>query len=196
MATCGSCGGVVTDDAKFCDNCGAAVNATAAPDSTVATPAPSPPPATTAPVMPTAIPVTKFCGKCGNGLVETAVVCPACGSAVSSVNPPSNKSKTVAVVLACFLTGWTWLYTYKVNARKFWIFFALGVVSVALDIVGFVTIANHTTCIYGTNICGTTPNNGSTYLAIGGLVSFALWMWAIIDTATKSQEWYSQYPGN
>ncbi len=31
------------------------------------------------------------------------------------------KDKSVAVILAVFLSFWTWLYTYSLNSKKFWI---------------------------------------------------------------------------
>ena len=33
----------------------------------------------------------------------------------------SEKSKTVAIVLAVFFGCWSWLYTYRENAWKFWV---------------------------------------------------------------------------
>lgn len=38
-----------------------------------------------------------------------------------------QKSKTVCVLLAVFLSFWTWLYTYKYDAWKFWLGLALSV---------------------------------------------------------------------
>ncbi len=68
-----------------------------------------------------------FCFACGNQLVETAVICPKCGSpkavlpkyqANGSTAP--GKSKTAAVLLAVFLGIWTWAYSYKLDKGKFW----------------------------------------------------------------------------
>ena len=102
----------------------------------------------------------KFCQACGNPLVVTASTCPRCGTSQGS-----PRSKGVAILLAVFLGGWTWLYTYKRDAKKFWTGFALAVVGAVLAIV-----------------------------FIGYLFFLAIWIWAIVDTATKSDGWYQQYP--
>ena len=46
--------------------------------------------------------------------------------------PIIPKQKTTAVLLAVFLTFWTWIYTYKVDAWKFWLNFALSILSLGL----------------------------------------------------------------
>jgi len=112
-----------------------------------------------------------------------------------SAGSSTPKSKTTAVVLAVFLFGWSWLYTYKVNAKKFWAFFVLGAIILVLYIVGLSVFFKNTTCISGTNTCFTTPNSSGTYFAFAGLMSFGLWVWAIVDNATKSLDWYQNYPG-
>lgn len=71
--------------------------------------------------------VAKYCGACGNGLVATAVVCPNCGapqpSSTSSFGTGvgAPKTKTTAILLAIFLSFWTWIYTYKKDMWKFWV---------------------------------------------------------------------------
>ena len=42
------------------------------------------------------------------------------------------KSKTAAVLLAVFLTFWTWCYTYKRDAWKFWLNLVLSVVTLGI----------------------------------------------------------------
>src|SRR4051794_31413280 len=49
--------------------------------------------------------------------------------------PMPGKSKTTAVLLAVFLSFWTWCYTYKTNTAKFWTGLALCIISVPLDLV-------------------------------------------------------------
>jgi len=82
-----------------------------------------------APAAPAAPPVTSFCKGCGTGLVATAITCPQCGTPVRSQNP---KSKSTAVLLAVFLSFWTWCYTYKRDAWKFWLNLVLGVLTVGI----------------------------------------------------------------
>lgn len=75
----------------------------------------------------------KYCSSCGNVILKEAEICPKCGVRVNaaSLQHTVSKDKTVAVVLAVFLGLWTWLYTYKLDAWKFWLnlglcFFTLG----------------------------------------------------------------------
>jgi hypothetical protein len=73
-----------------------------------------------------------FCPSCGEAIKTKAVICVHCGVAVSSqapLSPLSPKSKTTAVLLAVFLGFWTWCYTYKRDAWKFWVNLGLTVVS-------------------------------------------------------------------
>jgi hypothetical protein len=75
------------------------------------------------------------------------------------------KSKSVAVVLAVLLAFWTWLYTYKVDAGKFWAGLGLTIVGIFLSIMW-----------------------------IGLPISLAVWLWAVLDTVSKSRDWYAWYP--
>ena len=79
---------------------------------------------------------------------------------------PTERSKTVAVVLAVVLAFWTWLYTYRADAAKFWAGLALTVAGIVL-------------CV----------------LYVGLPMLLAVWVWAVVDTASKKRSWYAQYPG-
>ena len=136
----------------------------------------------------------KFCSACGNELLSTAVVCPKCGSPTSLYSPSTSqrgKSKTTAVVLAVFLGIWSWLYTYDVNKRKFWI--ALGVYAV-LTGLSFMPDAYF---MYRRGL-GLYPETSE--LVISGILN-AAWLlsplafaiWAIIDNSSKSASWYEKY---
>jgi hypothetical protein len=70
-----------------------------------------------------------FCPSCGEPVKIKAVICVHCGVAIVSQTPASPKSKTTAVLLAVFLALWTWCYTYKRDAWKFWVNPGLTVVS-------------------------------------------------------------------
>ena len=106
-------------------------------------------------------PITKFCPSCGNGLVAAAAICPNCGSPAGggtrTVGALEPKVKSTAILLAVFLGLFTWLYTYKRDATKFWV--ALG--------VSFVTM---------------------------GMAGPVFWIWAIIDSAMKTDEYYANFP--
>ena len=77
----------------------------------------------------------------------------------------SPRSKGIAVLLAVFLSFWAWLYTYKTDAAKFWVGLVVGFIGAFLTIV-----------------------------LVGWIVIFGVWLWAIIDVATKPEQWYQQYP--
>lgn len=65
--------------------------------------------------------------------------------------------KTPAVLMAIFLGFWCWLYTYERSKTKFWVNFALTIVSF-------------------------------------GYWSIVAWIWAIIDAASKPEDYYTKYP--
>lgn len=94
-----------------------------------------------------------FCSHCGKIIKKEAEICVGCGiRQYKSV----GKDKTVAILLAVFLGFWTWLYTYKVDAWKFWLNLGLSIVTL-------------------------------------GFYSIAAWIWAIIDTATRPDDFYNKF---
>jgi len=108
------------------------------------------------------------------GAVMPPRVCPACSGVVvptATVCPRCGtmlgtpKDKTVAVLLAVFLAPWNWCYTYKRDASKFWIGISIYVVGIILAVV-----------------------------LIGFLMIFGIWLWAVIDAASKPDVYYRQFP--
>lgn len=79
-----------------------------------------------------------------------------------------GKSKTTSVLLAVFLSFWTWLYTFKKDAWKFWVGLVIFIFAFILDI----------------------NREWPLFLWIFGS---GLWLWAIIDVAVKKNEWYRSY---
>ena len=79
---------------------------------------------------------------------------------------PQPRDKSVAVLLAVFLGCWTWLYTYKKDAWKFWLCLGLNL-----------TVFNPLWTVFVLLL----PNIG-------------LWIWSIIDVATKQDDFYRNYP--
>lgn len=69
-----------------------------------------------------------------------------------------GKTKGTALVLAVLLCHWTWLYTYREDAYKFW----LGLV---LNLILWWTF----------------------------VVPLGIWIWAMVDVGTKTDEWYENY---
>jgi RNA polymerase subunit RPABC4/transcription elongation factor Spt4 len=175
MAVCASCNQAVADGTKFCSNCGAPVGAavTTAPQS----------------AAPAGVVYSKFCASCGTGLVATAVICPNCGSAQKGFNASGGKSKTTAVLMAVFLSAWTWVYTWKANKKKFWIALGLWAVETILFVAGANMAKNQLVC---NQSGGCTIHSGSAGLvAFAWLIGLGIWLWAIIDASTKSQAYYA-----
>jgi hypothetical protein len=104
------------------------------------------------------------------------------------------KSKTTAVLLAVFLSGWSWLYTYMVNKKKFWTFIGGIVVIVISDVLayrGAHTVQNCDSFGFCTQqLVGVK----SGFIILSLLVAVVIWVWAIVDNATKSQSWYDGFP--
>ena len=86
-----------------------------------------------------------------------------------------GKSKTAAVLLAVFLSFWTWLYTYKKDAWKFWV----GLVA-TLGIGALVVF------LY-------IPSPYDFVLSL--VFNSGIWIWSIVDAVSKKDEWYRSYPG-
>ena len=64
---------------------------------------------------------------------KNAVICPNCGVAVKGGKLDKSvysKDKTIALLLAIFLSFWTWIYTYEKDSWKFWLNLALTIVTV------------------------------------------------------------------
>jgi hypothetical protein len=76
------------------------------------------------------------------------------------------KSRSAAVLLAVFLSFWSFLYTYRTSAWKFWTGLGLCVGSfiLALIIVGATRSPAGSTVFY--------------------LIALGIWIWAIVDRST------------
>ena len=81
---------------------------------------------------------------------------------------PEPKDKSVAVLLAVFLGCWTWVYTYKKDAWKFWLCLGLNL-----------TVFNPLWTMFILLL----PNIG-------------LWIWAIVDVAARQDQFYRNYPNS
>jgi len=80
-----------------------------------------------------------------------------------------SKSKTTAVILSVFFSFFSWLYTYKRNAWKFWLSLVLYIV---LSVVSAAVVLG---------------SGFSIFLVLG------IWLWALIDNSKRTTEWYQQY---
>lgn len=119
----------------------------------------------------------KLCPKCNKTITEADLFCNACGTKLSH-----GKSKLTSILLAVFLTFFTWLYTYKRDWWKFW----LGLVLSALP--GF--IAAIFVVFYISNVSWL-PDDVLIFLS--SALPMTIWAWAIIDCAVKKRTWYGKY---
>jgi hypothetical protein len=111
-----------------------------------------------------------FCQSCGAVIKREAEICANCGVRVRGARTGSGgKSKVAAIVLAVFLSGWSWLYTYREDGWKFW--FTLGV-TIANFILTVVTVF---------------------WIIVWIFVGLGFYIWAIVDAAVKSDDWYADY---
>ena len=150
--------------------------------------------------------VTKYCTGCGNGLIETAAICPKCGTpvaAVKVVGAAAPKTKNTAIVLAVFVGYWTYLYTFAKDKSKFWIFLAANSIA---SIITFTTLtmaseasAKQANCLWNawyydttTSMCEYQPNYSGVF--IGVVIQLGIYVFIIVDRARKPQEFYSNYP--
>jgi hypothetical protein len=149
-----------------------------------------------------------FCPECGRNIKRGTTICPHCGVNIKdlfteSVNyqtpiyrmegATTPKNKVVAILLAVFFSFWTWLYTYGKNAKKFWI-------SMGVNALMFVIIFAYS-CSLVSNIdpynqdyldFSSGPLIGISILM--NLISFGIWIWALVDNAAKPDDFYKKYP--
>lgn len=90
------------------------------------------------------------------------------------------KSKNVAIILAVLFGGLGWLYTYEKNKLKFWISFTILCLWVfAFFPVGLGSFPVFLIVLYINFLIH--------------LITFVIWIWAIIDNSIKPKEYYENY---
>ncbi len=113
-----------------------------------------------------------FCQHCGAQINDQAEICVHCGVRVRAVSYGSeSKSKTAAILLAIFFGHWAWLYTHREDGWKFWVAFTISVLN------GFLLVVT----VFLWLFLGFWP------IVVG------LWLWAVIDTVVKPDDWYINY---
>lgn len=128
---------------------------------------------------------SSYCQNCGNMVSPLAEICVKCGVRLAL---SSSKNRTVSIILAVFLGYWTWLYTYGKDSTKFWIGLGLFLVFTIPSRWAFVTV---TTIEYDVSfISGLIA---FIWLFIGWIGAFGIWLWAVINTLIKPQDWYNHY---
>ncbi len=204
---CDNCGGAVPEGASFCDACGAPTTPDPRSGSWYTAshqPQPVDPRQATYPVPTSASYAaqasSRYCGGCGAAIHPRAYMCPRCGAPVSAAG--GNKSKTTAVLLACFLGPWTWLYTYKLDSKKFWIGICVPAGALVVVIIASAALSSSATdCQYPYNGCSPLSTGTSTSLGLAAvfLILFfvtyvGIHIWGIVDTAMKKDWYYTNFP--
>jgi len=80
----------------------------------------------------------------------------------------SSRSKTVAIMLAVLFGPWTWLYTYKLDKKKFWAGILLWLYAPVVKVVSNISIIS--------------------------LVTIGFWFFAIVQAIIRPKCFYDQYP--
>jgi uncharacterized membrane protein YvbJ len=131
----------------------------------------------------------KFCPACGNGLIVTAVVCPKCGSPVAGVATKGSREKSIAVIMAVFLSSWAYLYTYKYDAKKFWISTIAGTAPLIISVIAFTVYE----ISYDEDVYIPAEAIGELFSVVWFFAALAIWITAIVVTATRDDSQYKNY---
>lgn len=120
----------------------------------------------------------RFCQNCGKATDPLAEMCVGCWAKLDQRETQqaiasAGKSKTVSILLAVFLGFVTWSYTYKKDSWKFWVGAAAFVMAVVFTVTG-------DAFPFGPAL-------------LTRLACFGVGIWAIIDTATRTDAWYRDY---
>jgi len=88
----------------------------------------------------------------------------------------STKTKTTAVVLAVLVSVFSWLYTYKKNKKKFWVGISISLFLLVLYFATYDLVV------------------WALVLPLVWVWNIALYIWVIVDNATKPDIFYTGYP--
>jgi hypothetical protein len=125
--------------------------------------------------------IVRNCLKCGAPLAYSA-------SKTTIINP---KSKYISILLALSLGLFTWLYTYKQDAKKFWL-------GLCLTVLGLIVFSATFKLAFGNSSAfGAHTNSNANWLLpmmISFIVVSGLWAWSLLDVMRKTNDWYTQYP--
>lgn len=142
------------------------------------------------------VPNTKgnaYCWNCGNGVSALAEICVKCGV---KLNANRGKTKTTAIILSLFLSFWSWLYTYKRNAWKFWLVFGLHIIVGGIEIFLLIRdkgILDKATWGMSWSDYFAHYNNPAPYYFWAAVFVVIVWLWALLDNAIRKKDWYLRY---
>jgi hypothetical protein len=104
----------------------------------------------------------------------------------------AGKSKVASVLIAVFLGYWTWLYTYKRDGWKFWLSLSLTLASLGNLIASAINLASEAPNLPEEEL-GAAVAWLIVSVAVESFIGFGMWVWSIVDSAVKSNEWYQDY---
>ena len=144
-----------------------------------------------------------YCPECGKLIRRSAVFCEHCGvklkDAKENYSEPaqqkkeygvSPKSKAVAIILAVFFGYWTWLYTYKRDSKKFWVYLCISLPST----VGVIILLNMVISGYSSPLAYEFLVDYGTWVWLYFLVSASASIWALINSIGRPESFYNNYP--
>lgn len=102
---------------------------------------------------------------------------------------PWGKRKLTAVLVAVFLGPWTWLYTYQKSAWK--LSLGLGITSSIWAFMALIMIESRRRS-YPPGYDAIPPE--VFLLPVLAIITFAAWIWSIVDSAVKRSSWYELRP--
>jgi glucose uptake protein GlcU len=140
-----------------------------------------------------------YCPECGKPIRRTAVFCEHCGTKLKDTKEyqsepirqkeysPKPKNKAVAIILAVIFGYWSWLYTYKKDTTKFWVYLCILLPSsVGMVILLNIFISNQTTGKFFTNY--------GTWIWLYFLISSSASIWALVKSIGRPASFYDNYP--
>jgi hypothetical protein len=135
-----------------------------------------------------------YCSGCGCPTPYPVKNCLKCGTPLAYNAPKTTianpKSKPISIFLALSLGLFTWLYTYKRDAGKFWL--GLG-----LTAMGLMVFSTTFKLAFGNLSFGAATNSNTNWI-LPMMISFGvvsgLWAWSLLDVLRKTNDWYAQYP--
>ena len=98
-----------------------------------------------------------------------------------------GRKKWIAIVLALIISGWAWLYTYRINRGKFWAFAALWLIDLIVPAAVYANTA------FSLASWQDFLPAALVYIA-SALFSFGLWLWAVINTIRTPADVFRRYP--
>lgn len=147
-----------------------------------------------------------YCPECGTVIKRSSVFCTECRTQLKEkkeniveVTKPKevalapSKNKTIAILLSIFLGFWSWLYTYKVDRKKFWVYLCL----ILPGVVGIPIIINLSISGYVSNsaFVNVFLEGYGTWVWMYFLVNLSSFIWALVNSIARTESFYTNYLG-